>query len=160
MDSSIFLLLGTNLGDREQNLAKAKELILAQVGTITRQSSTYQTAAWGKTDQPDFYNEVIAIDTALAPEALLQATLGIEEQMGRRRTEVWGTRVIDIDILLYHDCIVATTNLTIPHPAMAQRRFTLIPLAEIAADIVHPIYKKTIRELLEHCEDQLPVIKR
>ncbi|HEY9048409.1 MAG TPA: 2-amino-4-hydroxy-6-hydroxymethyldihydropteridine diphosphokinase [Ohtaekwangia sp.] len=160
MDSGIFLLLGTNLGDREQNLAKAKDLISKQVGNLVKESSIYQTAAWGKNDQPDFYNEVIEIDTTLSPQALLQTTLHIEEELGRKRMETWGPRVIDIDILLYRDSIIDTARLTIPHPAMAQRRFTLVPLAEIAADILHPVLQKKISELLDLCPDQLAVRRR
>lgn len=157
MNNGIFLSLGTNLGDRNQHLATARTWIEAKAGKIIKESAVYQTAAWGKTDQPDFYNQVIEIESILSPEDLLRTTLGIEADMGRIRTEVWGARTIDIDILLYSDIIVEREHLSIPHPRMNNRKFTLIPLAEIAPEVIHPVAKKTIRELLAICTDSLNV---
>jgi 2-amino-4-hydroxy-6-hydroxymethyldihydropteridine diphosphokinase len=157
MNNGIFLLLGTNLGDRSQHLATARALIEARAGKIIKTSAIYQTAAWGKTDQPDFYNQVIEIESILSPDELLKTTLGIEEEMGRVRTEVWGARTIDIDILLYSDIMVEREHLIIPHPRMNNRKFTLIPLAEIAPEVIHPVTQKTIRELLAICTDKLNV---
>ncbi|SKC56691.1 2-amino-4-hydroxy-6-hydroxymethyldihydropteridine diphosphokinase [Ohtaekwangia koreensis] len=159
MNNGIFLLLGSNLGDRAQNLETSRNLIQQTAGRIVKASSIYQTAAWGKSDQPDFYNQVIEIETLLDPDTLLQTTLQIEEHMGRTRTEVWGSRIIDIDILLYGDVIVEHERLKIPHPQMTNRRFTLVPLSEIASEVIHPITRKEIRELLLICEDQLAVVK-
>jgi 2-amino-4-hydroxy-6-hydroxymethyldihydropteridine diphosphokinase len=157
MNNGIFLLLGTNLGDRNQNLATVRTLIEAKAGKIIKTSAIYLTAAWGKTDQPDFYNQVVEIESILSPDELLSTTLGIEEVMGRVRTEAWGARTMDIDILLYGNVIVDRANLTIPHPRMNNRKFTLIPLAEIAPDILHPVEQKSIRELLATCTDTLDV---
>ena len=157
MSNGIFLLLGTNLGDRSQHLAAARALIEAKAGKIIKTSALYVTAAWGKTDQPDFYNQVIEIESILSPDDLLRTTLEIEEAMGRVRTEAWGARIIDIDILLYGSVIVGREQLTIPHPRMNNRRFTLVPLAEIAPGVIHPIEQKSIRELLARCTDPLDV---
>lgn len=157
MNNGIFLLLGSNLGDRSEHLATARALIESKAGKIIKTSAIYQTAAWGKTDQPDFYNQVIEIETILSPDDLLKTTLGIEVDMGRVRTETWGARTIDIDILLYSDIIVEHEHLIIPHPRMNNRKFTLIPLAEIAPGVIHPITQKTIRELLAICTDDLNV---
>jgi 2-amino-4-hydroxy-6-hydroxymethyldihydropteridine diphosphokinase len=159
MNNGIFLLLGSNLGDRAQNLETSRNLIQQTAGRIVKASSIYQTAAWGKSDQPDFYNQVIEIESLLDPDTLLQTTLQIEEHMGRTRIEVWGSRIIDIDILLYGDVIVEHERLKIPHPQMTNRRFTLVPLSEIAPEVIHPITRKEIRKLLLICKDQLAVVK-
>ena len=159
LTTRVFLLLGTNLGDRARNLLVARELLEITVGKIIQRSSTYETAAWGKTDQSDFLNEVIEAATIKTPHELLSTIHEVESQMGRLREEKWGPRIIDIDLLLYSDCIIESENLTVPHPALHLRRFTLTPLAEIARDFVHPIFQKTIGELLSQCDDQLPVTK-
>ena len=159
LTNRVFLLLGTNLGDRPRNLLVAKDLLEITAGKIIHRSSIYETAAWGKTDQAGFLNEVIELTTLLTPQALLSTIHEIEGQMGRVREVKWGPRLIDIDILFYSDCIVTSENLVIPNPALHTRRFTLTPLAEIAGDLVHPVFQKTIDELLSHCEDQLAVSK-
>lgn len=155
--SSVFILMGSNLGDRTMNLNKAIAEIESKTGEILKMSGVYKTAAWGKRDQPDFYNQVIEIDTVLPPLKLLEAVLSIELEMGRVRQEKWGERLIDIDILLYDFQVVNLPELRIPHPQMQLRRFTLLPLAEIAPELIEPISGKTIQELLEQCPDQLPV---
>jgi 2-amino-4-hydroxy-6-hydroxymethyldihydropteridine diphosphokinase len=155
----IYLLLGTNLGDRLQNLLVARNLIEITAGKIITESSIYETAAWGETDQPKFLNQVVEIDSDLHPHELLQELMNIESAMGRIRERKWGPRLIDIDILLYGEMIIQSETLTIPHPAMHQRRFTLLPLAEIAKDLVHPLLQKSIEDLLELCSDNLPVEK-
>jgi 2-amino-4-hydroxy-6-hydroxymethyldihydropteridine diphosphokinase len=155
----IFILLGTNLGNKVLNLEQARAALERQAGVIKKASSLYKTSAWGKTDQPDFLNQVTELESELSPQEMLRTILSIELDMGRTRTEHWGSRLIDIDILLYGDVILDSAELRIPHPQMINRRFTLTPLAEIAADVVHPVHKKKIHELLALCPDPLEVIK-
>jgi 2-amino-4-hydroxy-6-hydroxymethyldihydropteridine diphosphokinase len=159
MKKGIFLLLGTNLGDRFENLKKAKDHISNEVGNILQESSVYKTAPWGDVQQPDFFNQVIEVQTTLLPEALLEKTLHIEKQMGRIRDQKWGPRTIDIDILFYDEKVVASSSLIIPHQSLHLRRFTLVPLVEIAGEFKHPILEKNLKLLLEECPDKLPVEK-
>lgn len=154
---TVFILMGTNLGDCQANLTRATGQIQALAGRVLQSSPVYRTAAWGKTDQPDFYNQVLEITTSLTPSALLQALLEIEKEMGRERREKWGERVIDIDILFFGQRVQQTAELILPHPQIPFRRFTLRPLADIAPELVHPVYNKTILQLLEECPDTLPV---
>jgi len=158
--SEVYLLTGGNIGDRLNYLAKAKEEINKRCGCIIEESSVYETAAWGMRDQPDFLNQVLLISTALPPQKLLELLLEIEHEMGRFRGEKNGPRVIDIDILLYNDAIIHEPGLQIPHPRMASRRFVLTPLAEIAEELIHPETGKNIRQMLDECEDLLPVNKK
>jgi 2-amino-4-hydroxy-6-hydroxymethyldihydropteridine diphosphokinase len=153
----IFLLLGSNLGDRLQTISRAKRSIEALAGKIIKQSSPYQTEAWGNTDQDSFLNQVLEINSKHTPQVLLSLLLRVEAELGRERKEKWGPRTIDIDILFFGNTIMATPDLIIPHPAIADRRFTLIPLAEIAPDFVHPTLKKNCRQLLDECKDMLEV---
>lgn len=154
-----YILLGSNLGDREKYIASAISEISATLGIIEISSSLYETASWGKHDQPDFLNQVIELKTNLNPKELLAGVLNIEIKLGRKRIEKWGSRVIDIDILLYGQQIVNEPELSIPHPFLAFRRFCLMPLNEIAPKYVHPILKKTIQELLFELSDDLFVKK-
>lgn len=157
MKHTIYLLLGSNLGDRETNLGMARSLIENSLGTIIQSSSIYESAAWGKEDQPDFLNQVIKIQTQINPHALLEKLAWAETSLGRLREVKWGERIIDIDILFYENEIIEEEKLTIPHPGIPIRRFTLLPLSEIAPDLIHPLLKKSIRELLDECEDPLKV---
>jgi 2-amino-4-hydroxy-6-hydroxymethyldihydropteridine diphosphokinase len=150
---NVFLLLGSNLGDRANTLMSARKLIVEKVGPIVHQSSIYETAAWGLTDQPAFLNQVIEIETTIPPEEVLRNILDIEHELGRVRYERWGARVIDIDLLYYRDSILDSARLTIPHPRIQDRRFTLVPLNEIAPDFLNPLLQKSSRQLLADCPD-------
>jgi 2-amino-4-hydroxy-6-hydroxymethyldihydropteridine diphosphokinase len=152
----VFLLLGSNLGNREENLATALQYV-AESSLIVSTSGIYKTAAWGKTDQPDFFNRAIELRTPLEADILLSNLLSIEEQMGRKRLEKWGQRLIDIDILLYGEELIEMQDLVVPHPQLHNRRFALTPLAEIAGKTIHPRFHKTIDALLLECADNLPV---
>lgn len=154
-----FVLTGGNLGDRNANLEMARKWIETDCGPIMNASAIYETAAWGKTDQPAFLNQVLEIHTPLNAKQLIRHILEIENKMGRLRKEKYGPRAIDIDILLFNDEIHTTAFLKIPHPEMQNRRFVLVPLVEIAATVIHPVLKKTMSDLLNDCPDSLPVKK-
>ena len=151
----IYLLLGTNLGDRENNLQIAKEQLTAHQLTIKKESSIYETAAWGIEDQPSFLNQVVIVDSDKNPERILIIINIIEGLMGRVRNEKWAQRLIDIDILYYRDMVVNKPRLKIPHPEIQNRRFTLAPLVELAPNFKHPISGKTQLAMLRDCVDNL-----
>ncbi|MEQ8424593.1 MAG: 2-amino-4-hydroxy-6-hydroxymethyldihydropteridine diphosphokinase [Cyclobacteriaceae bacterium] len=155
MKKTTYLLLGTNLGDRKNNIAIARGHIAEKIGTIQKSSKIYETAAWGKEDQPDFLNQVIMLKTHLDPHTLLEALLWIEEALGRRRKIKWGERIIDLDILFYENEIIEDEKITIPHAGIPNRRFTLLPMQEIAPQLLHPVLNKTIEQLLAECPDKL-----
>ena len=141
------LLLGSNLGNREQYLSDAISLLKIKVGAITKQTTTHTTPAWGLTNQPDFLNLALEIASPLEPLKVLLLIHEIETQLGRQRTEKWGARTLDIDILYCDDLIMNTEQLTIPHPYLHQRKFTLDLLVELNADFVHPALGKSNKEL-------------
>jgi 2-amino-4-hydroxy-6-hydroxymethyldihydropteridine diphosphokinase len=157
MSTLSYLLLGSNLGDRPARLAQARTYLATSAGEIVAASSIYETAAWGVEDQPDFLNQVLAVSTNLSPASLLAACQAAEQQQGRQRTLRWGARSLDVDILLFGNEVLTTPTLTVPHPALPFRRFTLVPLAEIAPHLMHPHLHCTITELLANCPDPLPV---
>jgi 2-amino-4-hydroxy-6-hydroxymethyldihydropteridine diphosphokinase len=154
-----FLLLGGNQGNRQHQLQTAIAYIEQTVGVVEKKSSIYETAAWGKTDQSSFLNQAIQLNSTLNPTSLLLEIHAIEKKMGRQRIEKWGERTIDIDILFAKDLILKTDELTIPHPEIQHRRFTLVALAEIAPYFVHPVLGKTNAQLLADCQDQLSVVQ-
>jgi 2-amino-4-hydroxy-6-hydroxymethyldihydropteridine diphosphokinase len=154
-----YLLLGSNEGERVEWLQKATKLLHEQCGETIKTSSIYETAAWGMTDQADFLNMVVLLKTELPALSLLGKIHDIETSLGRQRDVKWGPRTLDIDILFFNGDIIELPELTIPHPFLHERRFTLVPLAEIAAEYVHPRLHKTIRELLAECPDKLEVKK-
>lgn len=152
-----FLLLGSNQGDRLAYLTAACQYLQNTVGLLIHKSAVYETAAWGVEDQAAFLNQVIQVSTTLDPTELLTQINLIEKELGRVREVKWGTRVIDIDILYYNDLILQTNNLIIPHPELQNRRFTLVPLTEIAPAYIHPKLNKSNEALLDDCADPLEV---
>lgn len=153
----VYLLIGGNIGDRFYFLGEAIRLISQKCGPISRSSAIYETAAWGKEDQPAFLNQVLIIQTAMEPLPLMAVILEIEQEMGRSRRERNGERNIDIDILYYENDVIEMPDLTIPHPRIYMRKFALIPMAELNALKTDPVHNKTIKELLQACPDSLEV---
>ncbi|MBI2758042.1 MAG: 2-amino-4-hydroxy-6-hydroxymethyldihydropteridine diphosphokinase [Chloroflexi bacterium] len=144
---TVYLALGTNLGDRLANLNTAIDL-LSRSTVLGQRSSIYETPPWGYTDQPAFLNMAVKCETDLDAESLLKRLKQVEVQVGREQSFRWGPRQIDIDILFYDDLVLESESLTIPHPRLHERAFVLVPLADIAPDYVHPVFKKTVTELL------------
>ena len=154
----IYLGLGSNLGDREHNLKEAFARIEEHIGHVVKSSSVYETEPWGFNTRETFLNAVIEVGTELNPSAVLGAILMIETLLGRTRGEKqYSSRVIDIDILLYNDLIVNEVSLKIPHPLLHERMFVLVPLCEIAPDIIHPIFNKSVLLLSKICPDNSKV---
>jgi 2-amino-4-hydroxy-6-hydroxymethyldihydropteridine diphosphokinase len=152
-----YLLIGGNIGDRVSFLHKSIESIELNCGKILTKSLVYETQAWGKTDQDPFLNQVLKISTELSPMELLNKLLDLEKHLGRIRDEKYGARTIDIDILYFGNEIISDPILTIPHPRIAERRFILIPMAEIAEKFIDPIHQQSIETLLKNCKDRLEV---
>ncbi len=153
----LYLLLGTNLGNKSENLNAAIQAISREIGSVELASKIYVTGAWGMEDQPDFYNQAVLVHTNLYPQEILKALKGIEDEVGRTENVRWGPREIDIDILFYGQWIYETPDLEIPHPQIQNRRFALMPMVDIAEEFHHPKLKKNIKELLSACTDNLQV---
>ena len=148
-----FLGIGTNLGNRKNNLKRCSKLIEEKVGKIQLASSIYETEPWGVENQENYYNQVLKVRTKLSPLTLLYIINGIEKEMGRVRRQKWESRIIDIDILFFKNFRLNTSKLVVPHPFLSERNFVLKPLAEIAPDFIHPEKKKSVLDLLEACKD-------
>ncbi len=157
--NKIYLLLGSNMGNTKALLNEAVQNINQQIGRVIQSSSLYSTAAWGNTNQPDFLNQVIVVQTNFKALQAIDTVLNIENKMGRVRTIRNAPRTIDIDILFFNEAIITEANLTVPHPEIANRRFVLVPLNELCPGFVHPVLKKTIHQLLTSCSDELEVKK-
>ena len=157
--NSAYLVTGGNLGQREEQLGYAARLIQERCGAIIDKSALYETAPWGKTDQPNFLNQALVLETSLNARDLMNEILYIENLMGRDRLEKYGPRIIDIDIIFFNHQIIKEDGLVIPHPQMEHRRFVLEPLNEVIPAYIHPVYYKTVSELLIKCDDPLPVKK-
>jgi len=155
----VFLLLGSNLGDRHKYLKQAIGYIEKEIAPLLKLSSVFETQAWGKTDIPDYLNQVVVLETGLPAQVILNRILNIELALGRERVEKWGSRTIDIDILFYGSEVINEKNLQIPHPELHKRLFTLAPLAEIAPELVHPVLNKTILEIKNNLNDSFIVKK-
>lgn len=155
----IFLLLGSNLGDRKHYLEEAITLITTQIGSVTKCSSIYETQSWGKSDLPDYLNQVIIVESNLTAREVLNGILNIEKQLGRVRHDKWGSRTIDIDILFYNTDIINEPDLQVPHPQLHNRGFTLAPLAEIAPEFEHPVLGENILQLKNNLADNLQIKK-
>ncbi len=154
MKQLAIFLLGSNLGNRLDSLEKAMQFLHSEIGQHETASSIYESAPWGKTDQPGFLNQVIGIRTSIDPFSILKKCLSHEKSAGRIREEQWGPRIIDIDLLYLDDRIIHESNLRVPHPGIPARRFTLIPLCEIYPAMVHPESGKTHLQLLQSCTDR------
>lgn len=154
----VYLSLGSNLGNREENILYAVRK-LKEIGfEIKETSSIYKTSPWGKPDQPYFLNLVLEGETKLSPQRLLQKAKIIEKTLGRKKGEKWGPRTIDIDILFYDNKIIKTPNLKIPHPQLHERNFVLIPLKEIAPNFIHPLLKQNVQQMLKKMDDKGGVV--
>ena len=154
-----YLLTGGNMGNRERYLEDAAKYISQSCGKILKESSIYETAAWGKTDQPNFLNQALLIETTFTADELMKRILLIEEKLERTRNEKYDARTIDIDILFFNNEIINEPKLIIPHPEIQNRRFALAPMNEIAPEFIHPVLHKNINTLLKECADKLDVKK-
>jgi 2-amino-4-hydroxy-6-hydroxymethyldihydropteridine diphosphokinase len=156
--ASLYLLLGGNLGDKTKVFSDAQTRLHDRVGKITAQSALYETEPWGFESENLFWNQALEIITSLSPQEILRQTQQIELELGRiRKEDQYSSRVIDIDILFIDNQIISQSNLIVPHPRIQERKFALVPLCEIAPELIHPVFQKSIRQLLDECADQLKV---
>lgn len=153
MDHTVYIALGTNLGDRSANLRAAIESMPPEV-TVLVESHIYETPPWGYEDQPAFLNMVVKAETGLGPGALLEFLKQLEVELGREQNFRWGPRLIDLDILFYDDLVLDSPPLVIPHPRLHERAFVLVPLMDIAPDLIHPLFQRSVRDLLTGVDTQ------
>ena len=151
MNHTVYIALGTNLGDRLANLRGAIEAMPPEVRVLA-ESHVYETPPWGYEDQPAFLNMVLKAETSLEPETLLKYLKQIEVELGREQNFRWGPRLIDLDILFYDDLVIDSPPLVIPHPRLHERAFVLVPLADVAPDLVHPVFQRSISDFLTELE--------
>jgi 2-amino-4-hydroxy-6-hydroxymethyldihydropteridine diphosphokinase len=155
----IFLSLGSNLGDRRNNLERAVILLEEQAGHIEARSAIYETEPWGFSSDKSFYNQAVELNSSQDPIHLLKILHDIERICGRRQKAVrYAPRTVDLDILFFNNCIIKTPDLVLPHPTLHLRRFVLIPLAEIAPHVIHPVLNRSIEQLRKSCTDQSAVV--
>jgi len=153
--TNVVLGIGGNEGDKKVIFSKVNQIIMSEVGKLVARSPVYETEPWGFDAEHDFWNQVLVVETNLTARDVLKTVLDIEARMGRMREgEGYASRPMDIDILLYGQEVINDPDLIVPHPLMAERNFVVFPLADICPDLIHPVLKKTIRELKETCPDQ------
>lgn len=157
--NGIYIIIGGNLGDRLALIKDCKHKIENEIGIISRSSSIYESESWGETDNPTYLNQVLYVESIFSAKEVLEKALEIEKKLGRTRDKKWESRLIDIDILFFNDEIIDKKDLQIPHPHLQNRKFVLVPLNDIASEFVHPILKKSMKELLVECKDNLKVTK-
>jgi 2-amino-4-hydroxy-6-hydroxymethyldihydropteridine diphosphokinase len=153
--NGIYIIIGGNLGDRLALIEDCKHKIEKEIGIISRSSSIYESASWGETDNPNYLNQVLYIESNFSAKEVLEKALEIEKELGRTRDKKWESRLIDIDILFFNEEIIDEKNLKIPHPHLQNRKFVLVPLNEIANEFIHPLFKKNMIVLLDECKDEL-----
>ena len=157
--NTVYLQLGSNLGDREQLITNASQAISEHLGEINHRSQIYESVPWRVEGQDKYLNQIIEVKTLFSAEEVLVLILKIENDLGRVRLEKWGERLIDIDIIFYNDEIIETVDLCIPHKHMHERNFVLAPLKEIAGDVIHPKYNKKVVELFHESKDTEKVVR-
>lgn len=157
--NTAYLLIGGNLGNVRETFQNAIAAIGQKTGMVKKQSSLYETAAWGMENQPVFLNQALKVATDLSAKEVLKEVLKIEQELGRTRDEKFGPRIIDIDILFFNNDVIDEPDLKVPHPLLHKRNFVLFPLSEIAPELVHPVLQKNIRALLDESSDTLTVKK-
>ncbi len=153
MTQTTYIALGTNLGNRLANLRAAIAAFVPEI-VVTAESHVYETPPWGYEDQPAFLNMVVKAETGLGPESLLKNLKQLEVELGREQNFRWGPRLIDLDILFYDNMVIDTPPLVIPHPRLHERAFVLVPLADVAPDLIHPIFQKSVSQLLAEVDRQ------
>jgi 2-amino-4-hydroxy-6-hydroxymethyldihydropteridine diphosphokinase len=156
--NGIYFIIGGNLGDRLALIEDCKHKIEKEIGIISRSSSIYESASWGETDNPNYLNQVLYVESIFSAKEVLEKALEIEKKLGRTRDKKWESRLIDIDILFFNDEIIDEKDLKIPHPHLQNRKFVLVPLNDIASELIHPILKKSMMVLLDECQDNLECI--